>query len=71
MKFYRKKPVVIQAVQWTGDNIVDILNFCDKGYFKLTDGKEQLHKIYLLRNQSDNILLNNISRFKNRLHCWE
>ena len=25
---YRKKPVVIEAVQWTGDNGEEIYNFC-------------------------------------------
>lgn len=25
---YRKKPVVIEAVQWTGDNNEEINNFC-------------------------------------------
>jgi hypothetical protein len=32
MGFYRKKPVVIQAVQWTGENNVEILNFCSNCY---------------------------------------
>ena len=26
---YRKKPVVIDAVQWTGDNLADIIHFTD------------------------------------------
>ena len=32
MTFYRKKPVVIQAVQWTGENNVEILQFCSSCY---------------------------------------
>jgi hypothetical protein len=32
MTFYRKKPVVIQAVQWTGENSVEILQFCSTCY---------------------------------------
>jgi hypothetical protein len=32
MKFYRKKPVVIQAVQWTGENNIEVLNFCSNCY---------------------------------------
>lgn len=28
---YRKKPVVIEAVQWTGENIVEIGAFCKAG----------------------------------------
>ena len=30
MPKYVKKPVVIEAVQWTGENLIDLLNFCDK-----------------------------------------
>lgn len=26
---YRKKPVVIETTIWTGDNITEILDFCD------------------------------------------
>lgn len=32
MTFYRKKPLVIQAVQWTGENNIEILNFCERCY---------------------------------------
>lgn len=28
---YRKKPVVIEAVQWTGENVAEILNFGNTG----------------------------------------
>lgn len=34
IKKYRKKPVVIRALQWTGDNYTEILNFCDKAEFQ-------------------------------------
>lgn len=30
MNKYVKKPIVIEAIQWTGENIVEIVNFCDK-----------------------------------------
>jgi hypothetical protein len=33
MAFYRKKPVVIQAIQWSGENHSEILNFCKTCYF--------------------------------------
>jgi hypothetical protein len=39
---YVKKPIIIDAEKWTGNNLVDILNFCDKCYLKPTDGKEEL-----------------------------
>ena len=32
MAFYKKKPVVIQAIQWDGTNNVEILGFCTKCY---------------------------------------
>ena len=28
IKKYKKKPVIIEAVQWTGDNIDEIIKFC-------------------------------------------
>lgn len=30
MTLYRKKPVVIEAVQWTGDNVGDIMRFTEQ-----------------------------------------
>ena len=30
---YTKKPITIDAVQWTGDNYVHIAQFCDKAYY--------------------------------------
>jgi hypothetical protein len=32
MPRYTKKPVTIDAVQWTGKNKEEILKFCTKGY---------------------------------------
>ena len=32
-KAYRKKPVVIQAVQWDGKNQFEIMSFCKNCYF--------------------------------------
>ncbi len=37
MKF-RKKPVVIEAVQWTGDNLFDVITF--------TDGAPDIHGMH-------------------------
>ena len=28
--YFRKKPVVIQAIQWTGDNFDEIIQFCSR-----------------------------------------
>lgn len=30
---YTKKPVTIEAIQWTGNNKEEIKNFCPKAYF--------------------------------------
>ena len=30
---YTKKPITIDAIQWTGDNYVQIAQFCDKAYY--------------------------------------
>lgn len=29
---YRKKPVVIEAIQWTGENLKEILEFANSSY---------------------------------------
>jgi hypothetical protein len=29
---FKKKPVIIEAVQWTGDNHFEIMNFCKTCY---------------------------------------
>lgn len=40
IKKYRKKPVVIEAVQWTGDNRKEVLAFMNKSEeFSRTTGK--------------------------------
>jgi len=50
MGFYRKKPVVIEAIQWTGDNFDEIKEFCgddayighlDRLYIKTLEGDHQ------------------------------
>lgn len=39
---YRKKPVVIEAVQWTGDNRAEIFDFCSKAFFSLGNGNSEI-----------------------------
>lgn len=34
-KFYKKRPIVIQAVQWTGDNQTEMLKFCERCFSKM------------------------------------
>jgi hypothetical protein len=36
MHKYTKKPIVIEAVQWTGDNQKEIFDFCSMSYFNTT-----------------------------------
>jgi hypothetical protein len=33
-KLYRTKPVVISALQWTGNNSEEMLKFCERCFFK-------------------------------------
>jgi hypothetical protein len=39
MPKYTKKPVTIDAVQWTGKNRTEILNFCTNGYVNYSNAK--------------------------------
>ena len=39
MPRYTKKPVSIEAVQWTGTNRTEILNFCTDGYVNYSNSK--------------------------------
>ena len=32
-KKYRKKPIVIEAIQWTGDNLVEVSQFMTHGRY--------------------------------------
>lgn len=34
MKIYRKKPVEVQAVQWDGENVSEVLEFCGNARLK-------------------------------------
>ena len=38
MRRYIKKPIEIEALEWTGENNVEVLNFCDRCY--IIAGKE-------------------------------
>lgn len=33
VKKYTKRPITIEAIQWTGDNRKQIFDFCEKSYF--------------------------------------
>jgi hypothetical protein len=44
---YTKKPVTIEALQWTGNNIDEVVEFCNVCYLKPVDGKEQLQILTL------------------------
>jgi hypothetical protein len=39
MPRYTKKPVTIDAIQWTGKNRSEILNFCTDGYVSYSNAK--------------------------------
>ena len=43
MRKYVKKPVVVEAVQWTGDNRREIFDFCPLSYFNTDYETGNLH----------------------------
>jgi hypothetical protein len=42
MRKYVKKPMVVETVQWTGDNTTEVLTFCSDCYTYQKDTKAQL-----------------------------
>lgn len=49
---FRKKPVVIEAVQWDGENNVEIWEFCPKAELILEPGKPETLQIPTLEGQT-------------------
>lgn len=45
IKKYRKKPVVIEALQWTGDNVVEITEFMRGAPYDLIAQKQTITEI--------------------------
>jgi hypothetical protein len=45
---YRKKPVVIEAIQWTGENTIDIDTFTNSNFVEVTRGGIKMLEIYTL-----------------------
>jgi hypothetical protein len=45
---YRKKPVVIEAIQWTGENTSDIDTFTNSNFVEVTRGGIKMLEIYTL-----------------------
>lgn len=42
MPKYVKKPVEIEAVQWTGENLLEVLNFCSSCFSYERNGQQVL-----------------------------
>ena len=42
MPKYTKKPVEIEAVQWTGENLLEVLNFCSSCFSYEKNGQKVL-----------------------------
>lgn len=45
MPKYRKKPVVIEAIQWTGDNLKEILEFSSESYIDKDNYTLKIHTL--------------------------
>lgn len=51
-KKYRKKPVVINAIKWTGENLIEISKFCrDAAYIEETCNSGDVLVIKTLEGQ--------------------
>lgn len=60
---YKRKPIVVQALQWTGDNFELIREFCghgDKALAQQVDGDIKLMSLdgYMTAHVGDYIILN-------------
>ena len=47
---YRKKPVEIEAMQWTGENHTEIKNFCGEGITLVETGGKHSLSIHTLED---------------------
>lgn len=62
---YRKKPVEVEAIRWTGDNLTEVFAFCPKAYYeqmsqmlvvKTLEGKMYVNEgDYIIKDVEDQI----------------
>lgn len=45
IKTYVKKPIVVKAVQWTGDNLNEIQNFCHNNRYSIINDKFTIYSL--------------------------
>lgn len=38
---FRKRPIEVEAIRWTGDNEQDLTDFCGRGYFGVIDPEDR------------------------------
>lgn len=60
MKF-RKKPVVIDAVRWTGENNQEITDFCPDAYFEDLPNGETVLVIRTLEDGKDSVTAKHVA----------
>jgi hypothetical protein len=53
---YRKKPVEIDAIQWTGDNKLEIFDFCNMSYITNQELRIQTLEGYMTASIGDYII---------------
>jgi hypothetical protein len=41
--YYRKKPIEIQAIQWTGDNLLEVAGFLGSDFAGVEHGDDGIH----------------------------
>lgn len=53
---YRKKPVEIDAIQWTGDNKLEIFDFCNMSYITDQELRIQTLEGSMIADKGDYII---------------
>lgn len=55
---YRKKPVVIEAIEWNGLNALDVLSFCNEAYIDVNNYTLKIKTLegVMIANRGDYII---------------
>ena len=56
MPFFRKKPVVVEAIQYTGENIKEIIIFT-KGKSKIHNAQDELSQMLVITTLEGNMVI--------------
>lgn len=55
---YKKKPLVVTAIQYNGDNIKELVNFAGRNIYMTTDPLDVFQDIYVVKTTKGNQKIN-------------